>query len=397
METRPFSKIRALDLTQNISGPLCTQYLCDLGAEVIKIESPQGDPSRSRGTTYGKTSLAYIHINRGKKSVQLDINKPEHREILLRLAARCDLMIEDLGPGKAQALGLGYDAVRTRKSDIVYLSITDFGHTGSFRDYPGNDAILQAMSGYMSLTSMTYQGPSTKLASPMADLMSGMYAAIGAIAGLIHRKRTGESLYVDVAKLSCMLLCMPDGYAKYLTYGEKGFPTGNAHRMSAAFYPMPAKDGAIICNPDNRNPTEHKWQNFCQAIGISEEWYDHENFNSLKARLDHRSEVEQMLNAHTVHFTVAELEEICRKNNIAAGVMCDMKQLSEAPQTIHDQIIIPVHDSREGDFRVLGCPLKFSEFDTPKSDFADQPGEHTAAVLSDILGMSAEEIAAALS
>lgn len=390
MENKPLSKIRVLDLTQNICGPLCTQYLYDLGAEVIKIESPEGDESRRRGTTYGDTSIAYMYVNRGKKSVTLDITKSEQKEILLRLAEKSDIVVEDLGAGKADELGVGYEAVKNVKDDIVYLSITDFGHKGPFKNYKGNDAILQAISGYMSLTSMTYQGKFTKLTTPMSDLMGGMYAVIGAIAGLIHRKKTGESIYVDVSKLSCMLMCMPDSYAKYMTYGEKAFPTGNAHRMSAVFYPMPTKDGAIICNPDNRNPSETKWQNFCREIGIPEEWYEDDKFNSLKSRLEHRSEVEEMVNAHTVNFTVAEIEEICRKYKIAAGVMNDMKQLVEHPQTIHDKLIISVHDTKEGDFRVMGCPLKFSEFDTLGDSFVDQLGEHTAEVLESLLGIKAE-------
>lgn len=391
---RPFSNIRILDLTQNICGPLCTQYLCDLGAEVIKIEPPEGDVSRKRGVIYGETSIAYLFANRGKKSVTLDITQQKDRDILLRLAEKCDVLIEDLGAGKADAMGLGYQHVKHVKSDIVYVSITPFGHNGPYKDYPSSDAVLQAMSGYMSLTSMTYQGMPTRLTPAISDLMAGMYAAIGAITGLIYRKKNHDSIFVDVSKLSCMMMCVPDGFAKYLTYGEKGFPTGNAHRMSAAFYPMPAKDGAIICNPDNRNPTETKWQSFCEAVGIEKDWYESDNFNSLKNRLEHRNEVEAMLNAHTVNFTVDELEEICRKYKIAAGVMKDMKQLAEDPQTVHDQVIITVRDSKEGEFKVMGSPFKFSAFTPVNAGFTDQPGEHTKEVLESLAGLSEEEISA---
>ena len=385
MGIKPLKNIRVLDLTQDFCGPVCTQYLADLGAEIIKIESPEGDVSRRQGRICGDTSLAYIHLNRGKKSVVLDITQTAQKDIFLRLAGKADMIIEDLGPGRADALGIGYKDVLEKKPDMLYLSISNFGQKGTFRDVEANDAILQAISGYMSLTSMTYQGKFTKLQPRIADLMTGVYAAIGALAAVIHRKKTGESLFVDISKLSCMLQCLPDGYAKYMSYGEKGFPTGNAHRMSAAFYPMPAKDGAIICNPDNRSALEKKWENFCEAIGIPEEVYSQEKFNSYKGRLDHRSEVEELLNTHTCNFTVAELEQICRKNKIAAGVMNDVKQLTELPQTLHDEIIINLHDEKNGDFRVLGSPLKYSGFETREDTFVDSLGAHTEEVLAEVL------------
>ena len=142
MGIKPLTKIRVLDLTQEICGPFCTQLLGDLGAEIIKIESPEGDRSRSMGPKYEGTSLTYIHTNRGKKSVKLDMENPAHRDVFLRLAEKSDLIVEDLGPGAAETLGIGYEDIKKVKSDILYLSITNFGKTGPFKDYPGNDAVI---------------------------------------------------------------------------------------------------------------------------------------------------------------------------------------------------------------------------------------------------------------
>lgn len=395
MGIRPLSRIRVLDLTQGICGPFCTQLLGDLGAEIIKIEPPTGDRSRGRGLKYGETSLTYIHTNRGKKSVILDINSPSHRDIFLRLSEKVDLIVEDLGPNKAETNGIGYEDIRKRKSDILYLSITNFGKTGPYKDYEASDAIIQAMSGYMSLTSVTYQGAFTKIGPPLADLMAGMYGAIAAAAGVIYRKKTGEGLRMEVSKLSAMMQVTADGFAKYLTSGESGFPTGNAHRMTASFYPMPAKDGTIICNAANRNQTEHKFEDFCIGIGMPDFFKD-ERYTTEESRLDHREEVVAAINAHTSRMTVAEIYDLCQRCGIAAGVMNDMAQLAEDPQTVHDQVIINVHDKKAGDFKVLGCPFKFDAFDVPNGDFVDQPGEHTVDVLADLLGMAAEEAAAAL-
>lgn len=395
MGIKPLSKIRVLDLTQGICGPFCTQLLGDMGAEIIKIEPPEGDWSRERGPKYGETSLTYIHTNRGKKSVILDIKNPAHRDIFLRLSEKADLIAEDFGPGKAEEFGIGYEDIRKRKADILYLSITNFGKSGPFKDYEASDAIIQAMSGYMSLTSAAYRGTFTKIGPPLADLMAGMYGAIAAAAGIIYRKKTGESLQMDVSKLSAMMQVTADGYAKYLTSGEKGFPTGNAHRMTASFYPMPAKDGTIICNAANRNTAEHKFEDFCIGIGMPDFFKD-ERYATEESRLAHRDEVVEAINAHTSQMMVAEINNLCQRCGIAAGVMNDMAQLAEDPQTIHDKVIINVHDKKAGDFKVLGCPYKFDAFDAPASDFADQPGEHTDEVLAELLGMAAEEAAAVL-
>ena len=393
MGIRPLSKIRILDATQGVCGPFCTQLLGDLGAEVIKIEPPQGDESRRKGPQYEGTSLAYIHTNRGKKSVVLDLKKPAHRDIFLRLAEKSDVVVEDFGPGKAEELGIGYEDVKKARADILYLSITNFGKKGTFKDYEANDAIIQAMSGYMSVTSVDYQGAFTKIGPPIADLMAGLYGAIAIASGVIYRKKYGEGLRMDVSKLSAMLIAMNDQYARYLCSGEKSFPTGNAHRMSAAFYPMPAKDGYIVCNPGNRNAKEHKFEDFCEAIGLHDFTKD-PRYATEDSRIAHREEVAEALNAHTSKLTVAEISEICHHSNSPEGTVNDMAQLAADPQTIHDRIIIDVHDKKTGDFKVMGCPFRFSEFDYPLSDFADQLGEHTKEVLAGILGMSEDEIAA---
>lgn len=392
MEIRPLNKIRVLDLTQEICGPFCTQLLGDLGAEIIKIESPKGDRSRDMGVKYGETSLAYIHTNRGKKSVKLDIEKPSHKEVLLKLAEKSDVIVEDLGPGKSEDCGIGYEEIKKVNPNIIYLSISDFGTKGPFKDYQGNDAIVQAMSGFTSVTSIKKMGTPTKIAPPIADILAGVYGAIVSVAAVIYRKRYEEGLYMELSKLSAMMLLMPDAYARYLTSGEKAVPTGNAHRMSASFYPMPAKDGAIICNADNRNSTEHKFEDFCDGIGMPD-FYKDDKYSTPESRLAHREEVEVAINEHTSKMTVNEIAELCHKIGISAGTVNDMKQLAEDPQVLHDQIIIKVHDNKAGDFKVLGCPFKFDKFDTPKEDFSDQLGEHTEEVLKTILQMTESEIA----
>ena len=391
MGIRPLNKIRVLDLTQDICGPFCTQLLGDLGAEIIKIEPPQGDRSRRRGKTYGGTSLNYIYTNRGKKSLLLDLEKASHRDVFLKLAEKADLIVEDLGPGKADSMGIGYEDVRKVKEDILYLSITNFGKANPYKDYKANDSVIQALSGYMSLTSTTYQGKFTKVGPPIADLMAGIYGAIGAVAGVIHRKKTGKSLHMEVSKLGAMLQTMGDAYAKYLCSGEKGFPTGNAHRTTASFYPMPAKDGSIICNAANRNTTEHKFEDFCIGIGMPDFFKD-EKYATEESRLKHREEVAEAINAHTSKMTVEEINNLCQKSGIAAGIMQDMAMLAADPQVIHDKVIIDVHDKTAGDLKVLGSPFKFDAFDRPQQDFTDALGEHTREILSQILNLGEKEI-----
>lgn len=383
---RPLSDIRVLDLTQNMCGPYCTQILGDLGAEIIKIEPPGGEISRQVGTRHGATSITYIHFNRGKKSVELDLAKPSHREVLLKLAEKSDLVVEDFMPGTSEKLGIGYGDIKKIKSDILYIAITGYGQQGMYKNYSDLDPIVQAISGFMSITGEK-GGEFTKAGAPLADLFTGIYGVIGALAAIIHRRKTGESLYVDISKLNVMLSAMPDSMSKYLNTGCITRPKGNKHQLVAISQALRTKDGLVLCKASE----DKEFKTFTDALGL-QGLGDDERFNDTRKRCDNINELEPIIHSKTSKMTMAELNDLMLRLNCAAGPVNTIEQILEDEYTKFHQLITNVHDSKEGDFKVVGSPLKFEKFAIPRSTFVSQPGEYTAEILTDLLGMDEEEI-----
>ncbi len=340
MGIRPLEKIRVLDLTQEICGPFCTQMLADLGATVIKIEPPEGDSSRRRGIRHGGSSTSYMSLNRGKKSMLLDLGREEERTLFLQLAGSADIIVEDLGPGVCDRLGIGYTDVRKRKPDILYLSLTGYGHQGMFRDYSSQDAIVQALSGFMSITG-ELGGAYTKAGAPLADIFTGIYGTIGVLAGIIHRWHTGKSLYIDIAKLDVMLSAMPDTFAKYMNTGQTTRPKGCRHQLAGFFGPAKTKDGAVICMAAQ----DHQFKAMAEILGL-EGLEKEERFNSMNKRCVHIAELEPIIFSKTMELT----------------------------------------DKAEGTFKVVGPPLRSSQFQWAEDAAVSQFGEYTEAIVRELCG-----------
>ena len=383
---RPLVGVRILDLTQNMCGPFCTQLLGDLGAEVLKIEPPGGDPIRREGTRHGKTSISYISFNRGKKSVVLDLKKSEHREVFLRLLERADVLVEDLKPEETETLRLDEAALLERRADLIRLSISGYGKARHFRHLDDQDAIVQALSGFMSITGEN-GGAYTKAGVPIADLFTGLYGAIGVLAGILYRDKTGQSLHIETAKLSVMLTAMPDSMSKYLNTGEITRPKGSRHQLVGLFQPVEAKDGLVICMAAQ----EHQFKALTQVLGL-EGLEEDSRFNSMYKRCENADELEPIIFAKTRQMTMKELTDKLLAQKIPAGPINTLDQLLEDEYIQFHRLITQVRDSAEGSFRVVGFPLRFETFQIPETSFASQPGEDTRPVLRDFLGMGDAEI-----
>lgn len=379
----PLNGIRVIDLTQGVCGPFCTQLLRDLGGEVIKIEPPSGDISRKRGGRRGKTSTSYISVNRGKKSMILDFTRREHREIFLRLAEKSDVIVEDLGPGKGSEMGIGYESVKGRKSDIIFLSITGYGQEGMHKDCSDQDSIVQAMSGFMSITG-ELGGEYTKAGVPIADVFTGIYGAIGVLVGILHRSRTKESLHIDLAKMNVMLSVMPDVFSKYYNTGETTRPKGARHQLAGFFGPLEAKDGVMICMAAQ----DHQFQAMTEVLGLEGLEKD-ERFNTMHKRCANIAELEPIIYSKTRNMTMEELTEMLLSRKIPAGPINTLEQILESDYVAYHQLVMEVTDSVEGPLKTLRLPIKFGQFDREKSDFVSQPGEHTEEILG-LLGLDKE-------
>jgi crotonobetainyl-CoA:carnitine CoA-transferase CaiB-like acyl-CoA transferase len=379
------SGIRVLDLSRVIAGPYCAALMGDLGADVIKLERPgRGDDLRAlRGS--GQMSASFAAVNRNKRGIAVDLQKPEGARIAFELARRADVVIENFLPGVADRLGLGYAAVRDVNPGIVYASVTGFGQTGPLAKKPGYNTIAQGMSGLMALTGMPGHPP-TRVGGSVSDVAAS-YMAFGMVnAALVHRFRTGEGQQVDVSLLSASLGLLPDPVAIYFDTKEQPRRAGNRNLNLTPAEAFQTKDGllnVVLMNPD-------QWGRFCAALADHAMETD-ERFATNDARLAHhaafKARVEGILATAPTAEWVARLEQA----GIAAGPVYEFPEVFEDPQVRYLGLIAEMDQPGAGRVRIMGFPGRASA--TPPRIDRPAPllGQHTAQVLGE-LGLSGEEI-----
>jgi crotonobetainyl-CoA:carnitine CoA-transferase CaiB-like acyl-CoA transferase len=377
--------IRVLDLSRVIAGPYCAALLGDLGADVVKLERPgRGDDLRAlRGD--GRMSASFAAVNRNKRGIAVDLQKPEGARLAFDLAARADVVIENFLPGVADRLGLGYAAVHAVNPSVVYASVTGFGQTGPLARKPGYNTIAQGMSGLMALTGMP-GGPPTRVGGSVSDVAAS-YVTFGLVnAALVHRFRTGEGQHVDVSLLSASLGLLPDPAAIYFDTGERPRRAGNRNLHLSPAEAFQAQDGfvnVVLMNPD-------QWGRFCGALGDPAMETD-PRFATNAARLEHhpafKARVEGILGTGSAKEWVARLEAA----GIAAGPIYEFHEVFEDPQVRHLGLVAEVEQPGAGKVRMLSFPGRASG--TPPRIERPAPllGQHTAEVLAE-LGLSGEEV-----
>ena len=377
--------IHVLDLSRVIAGPYCAAMLGDLGADVIKLERPgRGDDLRAlRGT--GRMSATFAAVNRNKRGIAVDLQKPEGARLALELARRADVLIENFLPGVAERLGLGYAAVRAMNASIVYASVTGFGQTGPLAKKAGYNTIAQGMSGLMALTGMPGHPP-TRMGGSISDVAAS-YMAFGMInAALVHRFRTGEGQHVDVSLLSASLGLLPDPAAIYFDSGEKPQRAGNRNLHVSPAEAFQTGDGllnVVLLNPD-------QWGRFCAALEDLAMETD-PRFATNDARVTNHGEfkrhVEKILSTASAVEWTARLEAA----TIAAGPVYEFHEVFEDPQVRFLGLVETMEQPGIGPVRILGFPGRASL--TPPRIERPAPllGQHTAEVLGE-MGLSREEI-----
>ncbi|HYB71611.1 MAG TPA: CoA transferase [Candidatus Bathyarchaeia archaeon] len=377
--------IRVLDLSRVIAGPYAAAMLGDLGADVIKLERPgRGDDLRAmRGN--GRMSASFAAVNRNKRGIAVDLQKPEGARLAFDLARRADVIVENFLPGVAERLGLGYAAVRAVNPAVVYASVTGFGQTGPLARKPGYNTIAQGMSGLMALTGMPGDPP-TRVGGSVSDVAAS-YMTFGMIsAALVHRFRTGLGQHVDVSLVSASLGLLPDPVAIYFDTGERPRRAGNRNLNLSPAEAFQTADGfvnVVLMNPD-------QWGRFCGALGDSAMETD-PRFATNQARLANHAEfkkrVEGILASAPAPEWVARLEAA----GIAAGPIYEFHEVFEDPQVRHLGLVADVEQPGAGTVKMLTFPGRASA--TPPRIARPAPllGEHTAEVLAE-LGLAGEEI-----
>ena len=384
----PLSGVRVLDLSRVLAGPFCTMILGDLGAEVIKVERPEGgDDTREWGPPFAAGESAYyLCVNRNKKSVALDLKSPKGIAAVRALSARSDVVLENFRVGVADQLGLGYEALAKGNPGLVYCSITGYGQTGPYRDLPGYDFILQAMSGLMSITGEK-SGDPMKLGVATVDLTTGLYAAVAILAALRRRDSTGVGQRIDLALMDSALSWLANVGENYLVSAEVPGRFGNGHATIVPYQVFRSKDGYLAVGIGN----DSQYRKFCEIAGAPGLFSD-ERFSTNPARVRNRETLVPLLERVFATRPTAEWIERLWNEGIPAGPINTVDRALEDPGTLARGMVVEMPHPKVGSVRLIGSPMKFSA--TPVEYRQPPPllGEHTEEVLRDVLGMPAEEI-----
>jgi crotonobetainyl-CoA:carnitine CoA-transferase CaiB-like acyl-CoA transferase len=396
----PLSHIRVLDLSRVLAGPWCGQNLADLGAEVIKIERPgTGDDSRAFGPPWlkdrsgkdTKESAYFASANRGKKSVAVNLSRPDGQRIVRELARQADVLIENYKVGDLARYGLAYDDLRQLNPRLVYASVTGFGQTGPYRERPGYDFMIQGMGGVMSVTGerddLPGGGPQ-RVGIPIADIMTGMYATIAICAALAHRERSGAGQHLDLALLDTQVGVLANQGMNYLATGEPPGRIGNAHPNIVPYQPFKTRDGDVIlaCGNDNL------FNKFCEVAGCQHLARD-ARFATNSKRVENREAITALLADVFAQRTTQEWCDALEVAGVPNGPINNLKQVFEEPQVIARGMKIELEHALAGKVPLIASPMKFSE--TPLEHKVPPPtlGQHTDEVLRGLLRMDDAAIA----
>jgi crotonobetainyl-CoA:carnitine CoA-transferase CaiB-like acyl-CoA transferase len=391
--TGPLKNVKVFDLTRVLAGPTCVQMLADLGADVIKIERPgTGDDTRGFVPPFmpgTKESAYFMGANRNKRSVTLDISKPEGQEIALRLIAQSDILVENFKVDALTKYGLGYAQLHEKFPGLVYCSITGFGQTGPYAERPGYDSLIQAMGGVMSLTGEP-DGLPQKVGVPLADVFAGLYGCIGILAALRHRDATGQGQQIDIGMLDTHIAWLANQAMNYLATGENPPRLGNQHPNIVPYQAFPTSDGFIVLSIAN-DPT---FKRFCDNVGLAHLVVD-PRFATNAARVENREAVTAALAPVMKTMTTAAWVERLEELKVGCGPINTVRDAFADPQVVARGAVVHMqHPSAPEGVDVIANPVRLSE--TP-ADYRLPPpllGQHTDEILSERLGFSKKKLMA---
>jgi len=397
--TGPLNGLRVFDLTRILAGPTCTQILGDLGADVIKIERPgAGDDTRGFAPPYIRDgdgadtgeSAYFCGANRNKRSITIDLTKPQGQDLARRLIAKCDILAENFKTGGLAKYGLAYDQIKDQFPGLVYCSVTGFGHTGPYAPRPGYDVLLQGMGGFMSVTGEP-DGQPQKSGIPVADIMAGMYAAVAINAALRHRELTGEGQFIDIGMLDVQVAFSTIMGSNYLATGKVPKRLGNAHPNIVPYQSFSTADGDVILAVGN----DGQFQRFCEFAGVPE-WAEDDRFKTNTDRVHNRNEMialmEPLIASQPSEHWLTGLEQC----NVSCGPINNLAQVFDDLHVQARGMRLQMDHPATGEAPVdlIASPMKMSA--TPP-DYRRPPpmlGQHTDEVLRELLDAGDDELAA---
>lgn len=379
--------IKVLDLTRVLAGPYCTMILGDLGAEVIKVEAPGGsDDTREWGPPFaGGESAYYLCVNRNKRSITLDLKSDKGLEVLKELVKHSDIIIENFKYGTMDKWGAGYKELKGINPGIIHCSITGFGQNGPYKELPGYDFIIQAMSGLMSITGTKDSGP-LKVGVAISDLVTGQYAAIGILAALQERSNSGIGQSIDISLFDSQISTLANVASNFLISGKVPERLGNQHPNIAPYQSLPTLDGEMAIAVGN----DRQFTKFVKLLELADLSTD-ERFMTNKRRLQHRDELIEIISERLKEKPTSEWLTLLREQGIPAGPINNIADMFNDPQVKARQMIQEMDHPTAEKIRLVGSPLKLSRTPIEMKRHPPLAGEHTEEVLQEI-GYSTGEI-----
>lgn len=401
MQNQALGTVRVLDMTRILAGPWCTQMLGDMGADVIKIEHPsRGDDTRHWGPPYAKTTASetlkdstyFTSTNRNKRSVAVDIATEEGVDIVRALVRECDVFIENFKVGDLARRGLDYESLKAINPRIVYCSITGYGQTGPYADRPGYDFVFQAESGLMSITGERDDKPGggpQKVGIAVADLATGLYAAVAILAALNHRHVTGKGQHIDLALLDCLLGLSSNQGASWLINGIEPHRWGNAHPALVPYQVFDTADGKIVVAVGN----DGQWLRFCHALKDNDLGQD-SAFQTASGRIQQREALVSRVASLIARRSTEHWLDVFAEADIPHGRINTYAEAFAHPQVIHREMAVEVPLENSGTtVRGIANPIKFSETPVRYVRAPATLGQHTDEILSERLKLTTQDIA----
>ncbi len=397
--TGALSHIRVLDLSRILAGPWASQLLGDLGADILKIERPgSGDDTRSWGPPYlpaadGSESpnAAYFGCaNRNKKSLSIDITKPEGQALIHELVKSCDVVLENFKVGGLKKYGLDYDSLKAIKPDLIYCSITGFGQTGPDANKAGYDFMIQGMGGLMSVTGQPEGQPGggpVKVGVALADVMTGLYSTIAILAALAHRNESAEGQYIDMSLLDVQVATLANQATNYLVSGKVPKLMGNAHPNLVPYQTFPTSDGHFILAVGN----DSQFGKFCKVAGL-DDLPDDPRYKTNRNRVENRETLAAKIGAVTADHPLNYWMDELAKESVPCGPINTIDRVFEEPQIKHREMKVEIAGSDGTMLPGVANPIKLSKTPVSYRSAPPQLGEDTKSVLNDLLGMSEEQI-----
>ena len=380
--------LRVLDLTRVLAGPYATMILADLGADVIKLEMPvTGDDARAFPPHVNGESAYFMSLNRNKRSMTLNLKSALGKELFLDMISKVDVVVENFRPGTMEHLGLGYEVLCEINPRLIYAAASGFGHTGPYSRRPAYDAIVQAMGGIMSITGQV-NGMPTRVGSSIGDITAGLFTAIGILAALTHREKTGLGQKVDVSMLDSQVAILENAIARYTVAGEIPGPIGNRHPAITPFEPFDTKDGQLMVAVGNNV----LWSTFCKAME-RDDLLDDPRFTTNSLRTANHSELRPLLAEAFLSKTTADWRELLDTVGIPNGPINSIDEVVVDPQVIAREMMVEVDHPVAGKTFLPGIPIKLSATPGAVRQSAPLLGQHTVEILRDVFGYDPQQIA----